>query len=283
MKSYYENREVFARKMMEEALPDAGDVFECIPIKYVPDSKWIQGRDEVAKCCGESKHKRQLMEKELAHSENVMGEFISGSKGRAVVFKKSIVTNSSFHIEALAHEFAHVYCTSVERKEGYIPVEFSDAQFPNDEVQYGYNMWKEFAAQGICKKVCAKNGLVCEGGIIEELEWYLDEIVYRLSGEGDIGMFFAELFFDGRMDKNTDRKALLRELLEDYDEEVQECFLELYTFIHDKQEKKNFWQTDVESLEDLGGMIENLKYTAQVNKAVALTRRRSGASCSNPA
>ena len=58
MKSYYENREVFARKMMEEALPDAGDVFECIPIKYVPDSKWIQGRDEVAKCCGESKHKR---------------------------------------------------------------------------------------------------------------------------------------------------------------------------------------------------------------------------------
>lgn len=283
MKSYYENREVFARKMMEEALPDAGDVFECIPIKYVPDSKWIQGRDEVAKCCGESKHKRQLMEKELAHSENVMGEFISGSKGWAVVFKKSIVTNSSFHIEALVHEFAHVYCTSVERKEGYIPAEFSDAQFPNDEVQYGYNMWKEFAAQGICKKVCAKNGLVCEGGIIEELEWYLDEIVYRLSGEGDIGMFFAELFFDGRMDKNTDRKALLRELLEDYDEEVQECFFELYTFIHDKQEKKNFWRTDVESLEDLGDMIEGLKYTAQVNKAVTLTRRQSGVSCSNPA
>lgn len=283
MKSYYENREVFARKMMEEALPDAGDVFECIPIKYVPDSKWIQGRDEVAKCCGESKHKRQLMEKELAHSENVMGEFISGSKGRAVVFKKSIVTNSSFHIEALAHEFAHVYCTSVERKEGYIPAEFSDAQFPNDEVQYGYNMWKEFAAQGICKKVCAKNGFLHKGDIIEELKWYLEEIVYRLSGEGDIGMFFADLLFDGRLNRNTDRKALLRELLEDYDEEVQECFFELYTFIHNKQEKKNFWQTDVESLEDLGDMIEGLKYTAQVNKAVALIGRRSGASLSSPA
>lgn len=96
-------------------------------------------------------------------------------------------------------------------------------------------------------------------------------------------MFFADLLFDGRLNRNTDRKALLRELLEDYDEGVRECFLELCTFICDKQEKKNFWRTDVESLEDLGDMIEGLKYTAQVNKAVALIGRRSGASLSSPA
>lgn len=35
-------------------------------------------------------------------------------------------------------------------------------------LQYGYNMWKEFATQGICKKICAKNNFLREDDIIGE-------------------------------------------------------------------------------------------------------------------
>lgn len=268
MRSYYENRESTARKMMEEALPEVREVIECTPIKYVPASKWVQGRDEVAEACGESKHKRELIEKELRHSENVVGEFIDGSKGQAIVLKKGSVSNRKFHIEVIMHEWAHGYCAAVEKKDGYIPVEFRAASFPNDEIQYGYNMWKEFAAQGICKKICAKNNFLREDDIIEELRWYLEEIVYNFSGEGNIGMFFANLFFDGRLDKNIDRKALLRELLQDCDGDIRIYFFELYAIMQGKQEEKEFWRTNLESLEELGGFIESLKCAARVNQVM---------------
>lgn len=268
MRNYYENRESIARKMMKEALPDVREVIECTPIKYIPASKWVQGRDEVAEACGESKHKRELIEKELRHSETVAGEFINGSKGQAIVFKTAVVTNRKFHIEAIMHEWAHGYCAAAEKKDDYIPAEFKAANFPNDEIQYGYNMWKEFATQGICKKICAKNNFLREDDIIGELGWYLEEIVYNLSGEGNIGMFFANLFFDGRLDKNIDRKALLCELLKDYDGDTRIYFLELYALLQGKLQEKEFWRTDVESLEELGGFIGTLKYAAQVNQVM---------------
>ena len=129
-------------------------------------------------------------------------------------------------------------------------------------------MWKEFATQGICKKICAKNNFLREDDIIGELGWYLEEIVYNLSGEGNIGMFFANLFFDGRLDKNIDRKALLCELLKDYDGDTRIYFLELYALLQGKLQEKEFWRTDVESLEELGGFIGTLKYAAQVNQVM---------------
>ena len=273
MKECFKSQEVIAQKMMEEALPDAQKIVECTSVQYVPAHSWTLERNKIAKLCGEPECKRKQVECELSNNESVAGEFITGSKGQMILLKEEILVDPEFHVEALLHEWAHAYCEAAEEKESYIPAEYHDGRFPNDELRRGYSMWKEFAAQGICKKICAVNGLQRKDSITEELRGYLEDLIYNLAAENQIGYFFADLFFDCRLEENADRKQLLRELLKRYDVDIQSDFLELYSIMVTQRTEKEFWKTTVDYLEELGEIIGRIKFQAMYNAKEKEIRR----------
>ena len=134
-------------------------------------------------------------------------------------------------------------------------------------------MWKEFAAQGICKKICAVNGLQRKDSITEELRGYLEDLIYNLAAENQIGYFFADLFFDCRLEENADRKQLLRELIKGYDVDIQSDFLGLYSIMVTQRTEKEFWKTNIDYLEELGETIGRIKFQAMYNAKEKEIRR----------
>lgn len=260
MKERFKSRELVARKMMEEALPDAQKVVKCTAVKYVPARSWTLERNKIAKLCGEPECKREQVEYELSNSESFAGEFIIGSKGQMILLKEEILVNPEFHVEALLHEWEHAYCEAIKKKESYILVEYHDGRFPNDELRRGYSMWIEFAAQEICKIICAVNGLKRKDNITEELKGCLEDLIYNLAAENQIGYFFADLLFDCRLVENAERKQLLRELLKGYDIDIQSDFLELSSIMVSQRAEKESWKTNVDYLQELGEIIGRIKF-----------------------
>lgn len=49
MKERFKSRKLVARKMMEEALPDAQKVVKCTSVKYVPARSWTLERNKIVR------------------------------------------------------------------------------------------------------------------------------------------------------------------------------------------------------------------------------------------
>ena len=252
-----------AQQMLVEALPDAKEVVDGARIEIVSIRSWISVRDRVARECGESAHKRMLADKNIKDPNNG-GEFISGSKGWAIDLKKEYIYEKGRFIEAVIHELMHAYYFEKSKKLGLRIDEYSDGIFPCREVGLGYCIWKEFSAQGMSKSICAANGVFDGKNPIEELTGFLRDVIERSSGEGLIGMFFANLLFDGKISKDVDRRILLGNLLQKYDEDIQEFFFELYPIILASVGDDFLKGFDEEVLTTIGELADGIKMKADV-------------------
>lgn len=96
--------------------------------------------------------------------------------------------------------------------------------------------------------------------ITEELKGCLEDLIYNLAAENQIGYFFADLLFDCRLVENAERKQLLRELLKGYDIDIQSDFLELYSIMVSQRAEKESWKTNVDYLQELGEIIGRIKF-----------------------
>lgn len=259
-----------AQQMMVEALPDAKGFVNDARIEIVLTRSWISVRDRVARECGESEHKRLLADENIK-GPSVAGEFISGSKGWAIVLKREFFKEKELFIESIIHELAHAYCYEKCKALGLHIEEYAEAIFPSSEVRLGYCMWKEFCAQTISKAICSAKGVFHEGDLIEELEGYLSNVIERCSGEGMIGMFFADLLFDGKLSDDDDRELLLQYLLQCYDEDTQMYFMELYHLIFESKNRllQGF---EEDALSSMGDLIGSIKFKAQIQAALKKCR-----------
>lgn len=255
-----------AQQMLMEALPDAKEVVNNARIEIVSTRSWISARDRVARECGESAHKRMLADKNIK-DPNVAGEFISGSKGWAIVLKKEFFDEKELFIESVIHELTHAYCYEKCKELGLHTEEYEEAVFPSREVGLGYGMWKEFCAQAISKVICGAKGVFHEGDPIEELDGYLSDVIDGCSGEGLIGMFFADLLFDGKISDDTDREELLQYLLQYYDEDTQMDFTELYHLIL-RSINSILQGFEDDALWSMGDLIGGIKLRAQIQVAM---------------
>lgn len=255
-----------AQQMLVEALPDAKEVVNNARIEIVSTRSWISVRDRVARECGESAHKRMLADKNIK-DPNVAGEFISGSKGWAIVLKKEFFDEKELFIESVIHELTHAYCYEKCKELGLHTEEYEEAVFSSREVGLGYGMWKEFCAQAISKVICGAKGVFHEGDLIEELDGYLSDVIDGCSGEGLIGMFFADLLFDGKISDDTDREELLQYLLQYDDEDTQMDFMELYHLI--LRSTNNILEGfEDDALWSMGDLIGGIKLRAQIQVAM---------------
>lgn len=109
------------------------------------------------------------------------------------------------------------------------------------------------------------SGRLRKDSVTEEFRGYLENLIYNLAAENQIGYFFADLFFDCRLEKNADCKQLLRELLKGYDVDIQSDFLELYSIMVTQRTEKAFWKTNIDNLEELGEIIGRIKFQAMYN------------------
>ena len=267
------------KQMLVEALPDAKEVVDGARIEIVSVRSWISVRDRVARECGESAHKRMLADENIK-DPNVAGEFISGSEGWAIVLKKEFFDEKELFIESVIHELTHAYCYEKCKELGLHTEEYEEAVFPSRVVGLGYGMWKEFCAQAISKVICSAKGMFHEGDLIEVLDEYLSDVIDGCSGEGLIGMFFADLLFDGKISDDTDREELLQYLLQYDDEDTQMDFMELYHLI--LRSIKNILQGfENDALWSMGDLIGSIKLRAQIQAAIKKYRELSSNKSSN--
>ena len=115
------------------------------------------------------------------------------------------------------------------------------------------------------KSICAANGVFDGKNPIEELTEFLRDVIERSSGEGLIGMFFANLLFDGKLSKDVDRRILLGNLLQKYDEDIQEFFFELYPIILTSVGDNFLKGFDEEVLTTIGELADGIKMKVDVH------------------
>ena len=158
--------------------------------------------------------------------------------------------------------------------------EYEEAVFPSREVGLGYGMWKEFCAQAISKVICGAKDVFHEGDLIEELDGYLSDVIDGCSGEGLIGMFFADLLFDGKISDDTDREEVLQYLLQYDDEDTQMDFMELYHLIF-RSTNSILQGFEEDALWSMCNLIGSIKFKAQIQSAIKKYRELSSSKSSN--
>lgn len=206
------------KQMFFEEFPDSYKVLESVKVEFVSEEDWIHRRSEIAQLCGEALSKREQVQSALKHDDiaSIQGEFIWGKFGRAVILKIELLAHPSLLMEAFLHELTHAYCHWLETKDRKFPIDCQLGQCENQNVQLGYYVWKEFAAQKTSLKICKKNRITPYTYTAADLSEYLQKIVSTDMAAGNIGMFFAEFFTS---QKEKAQNGMLLALLESMNEQ----------------------------------------------------------------
>lgn len=255
-----------ALRMIENEIPDAKEALENLQIEFSTANNWVKRRYEIAQVCGESKEKRKAIEKEV-HNKNIYGEFIFGTKGQAILLRTELLCSKIDFFRACVHEMMHAYCYQEENKACAFYRACQNGQYPDENVQIGYNFWKEFVAETLATWICSKYEFEWNRSVIDDLQSNVSTIVENRESEGIIGMFYAMLFSDSRLDGFTDRKDILKTIIKDVDSDIENGFLYVYDLISTQIENGDILIISPEKLERLGDAIAQLKFEIMIKSA----------------
>lgn len=258
--------------MIENEIPDAKEAVANLPIGFSTANNWVKRRDEIAQACGESKEKRKAIEKEI-HNKNIYGEFIFGTKGQAILLRTDLLRSKIYFFRACVHEMMHAYYYQKEAQTGAPYVACQNGQHPDENVQIGYNFWTEFIAETLAIRICSKYNFEWKRPIADDLQSDVSTIVENRESEGIIGMFYATLFSDSRLDGITDRKDVLKTATKDIDRDIANEFLRVYNLMRVQMEKEDILIISPEELERLGEAITQLKSEIIVKSALEIARQ----------
>ena len=261
-----------ALRMIKNEIPDAKEAVKNLPIEFSTANNWVKRRDEIAQACGEAKEKRKAIEKEI-RGKDIYGEFIFGTKGQAILLRTELLCSKIDFFRACVHEIMHAYCYQEENKASAFYRACQNGQYPDENVQIGYNFWKEFVAETLATWICSKYEFKWSQPVIDDLQSDILAVVENRESEGVIGMFYAMLFSDSRLDGITDRKDILKTIIKDVDSDIENGFLYVYDLISTQIENGDILIISPEKLEQLGDAIAQLKFEIMIKSAMKIANQ----------
>ena len=272
------------KQMFFEEFPDSYKILESVKVEFATEEDWIHRRSEIAQLCGEALSKKEQVQSALEHDDiaSIQGEFIWGEFGRAVILKTELLAHPSLLMEAFLHELTHAYCHWLETKDRKFPMDCQLGQCENQNVQLGYYVWKEFAAQKTSLKICKKNRIMPYTYTAADLSEYLQKIVSTDMSAGDIGMFFAEFFTSQKEKSQNSMLFALIDCMNEQSDAIKDEIGSIYDLLWPKFRKNNLKRINVAFLEELGEYVSELQeeVTAEVVEEYQnLTQEELGKLC----